>query len=314
MKYEKGSFIVVPNSGKLSGLDPQTQCLFMWLCFFANQEGECFPSRATLANKTGMSDNTVDRKVKELIAFGFIEKENRFVNGEAKSNLYHIIIGGVAPHGGHLAPHGGQGVAPHGGRELNPSSLTQSNEDVLHSQNPPLVVSQEEETLYDPAVKQTYKSKAKIMRQMGHSFTPRAVSPKQQKMQDVFFGVINHFKQAGYTMHGMQFFKVQDARREKAVRMLATRAFDTLGSISECKALIDWWFEGEGEWAQYEPENCFSSKTMERFINRAKIEEAKREPIQVVGALKFYTKDEVEKAEKEGIIKWDARANKWLLR
>jgi len=52
------------------------------------------------------------------------EKEN-------KTNLYEVIIGGVAAENGHLAENSGEGVAAVIGSELNPLSLTQSTEDVI---------------------------------------------------------------------------------------------------------------------------------------------------------------------------------------
>lgn len=48
MKYEKGTFITVPNIQRLQELPPAAQALFMWLCAYADKDGRCYPSRAAL--------------------------------------------------------------------------------------------------------------------------------------------------------------------------------------------------------------------------------------------------------------------------
>lgn len=95
MKYERGTFIVVPNREALAGLPPHVQAVFLWLCFFANQDGECFPSRATLSAKAGVSLRTVDSSLKVLEQKAFIEKKNRKDGNEKISNLYTVLVGGV---------------------------------------------------------------------------------------------------------------------------------------------------------------------------------------------------------------------------
>jgi hypothetical protein len=92
MKYEKGSFITVPTSSILGiGIGPQA--LYMWLCSFANNDGECFPSRATLANRMGCSERAVDGYMQELIDIALVVKEQRFSNNKQVTNTYHLPIG-----------------------------------------------------------------------------------------------------------------------------------------------------------------------------------------------------------------------------
>ncbi len=97
MRYSKGSFITVPNKEALRGMKPATQCLFMWLCQYANTTGKCFPSKKTLATDTGMSESAVLRSMKELEDARLVIKENRTDKKKGnKSNLYHILIWGVS--------------------------------------------------------------------------------------------------------------------------------------------------------------------------------------------------------------------------
>jgi DNA-binding transcriptional ArsR family regulator len=93
MKYEKGSFITVPNSKTLKGADPQAQCLFMWICHHANQSGECFPSRKLLSDETGMSVPSVQRATARLEELGIIRKTTRKEGGRNMTNIYEILIG-----------------------------------------------------------------------------------------------------------------------------------------------------------------------------------------------------------------------------
>lgn len=130
MKYKKGSFITVPNTEELKGLHPTAQCLFMWLCYHANQNGECFPSRKRLSILCRVSVDMVDKMLKILIGSKIVIKEKRKKNEKQnKTNLYHIIIGGVADTNGYLADTNGEGVADRNGSELNSSFLTKSTEE-----------------------------------------------------------------------------------------------------------------------------------------------------------------------------------------
>lgn len=92
MKYVKGDFILVPNKSVLTELSATAQTLFLWLCGYADDDGICFPSRATLANNLSCSSRTVDVYIKELVDKGVIKKVNRVSGNEKQSNLYQILI------------------------------------------------------------------------------------------------------------------------------------------------------------------------------------------------------------------------------
>lgn len=129
MKYDKGSFITVPTSSIL-GIGVGPQALYMWLCSYANKDGECFPSRGTLANDIGCSERALDGYLEELISLGLVVKEQRFSNNKQVSNNYYLPLGvakyarGVAE----SAPTPSQNLRT----ELNPV-LTQSTEPVANA-------------------------------------------------------------------------------------------------------------------------------------------------------------------------------------
>jgi len=101
MKYSQGSFIVVPSRSSLRGLDATAQCLYMWLCSYANETGECFPSRAKLAEDCGCSIRTIDASLEILIKKGLVIKEHRFLENKKQTNLYTVVVEGV---GAEFAP------------------------------------------------------------------------------------------------------------------------------------------------------------------------------------------------------------------
>lgn len=97
--------------------------------------------------------------------------------------------------------------------------------------------------------------------------TPREQTKKQKATIDAFKTGIDYFKKVGYDQHGMLFMEVKSDKRNAIVRKLIKAAYDSIGDLN---GLIDWWFGGIGEWADYEPEQCFSLKTIEKFKNKNK--------------------------------------------
>jgi hypothetical protein len=98
--------------------------------------------------------------------------------------------------------------------------------------------------------------------------TPRKSTEKQKAFMAAAKSGIEYFKAQGQEQHGMQFLEYTNDKRNAIVLKLVMNAYEKIGDLKE---LIDWWFEGEGEWADYEPEQCFSIKTIERFKNKDKI-------------------------------------------
>ncbi len=92
MRYEKGNFITVPNKSELKKLDAHSQVLFMWLCSFTDEKGQCYPSVNRLAECCGLSRKTIIDRVKILIDKGFLTKTYRYSDKSQKSNLYQIHL------------------------------------------------------------------------------------------------------------------------------------------------------------------------------------------------------------------------------
>ena len=100
MKYKKGTFLVIPNRNELEGKPCEMQTLYFWLCSYANDEGSCFPSRATLAKSCNFSSlRTVDKYIDMLVELGFIGKTKRKRKGGKSyiSNLYQVRVLNAPP-------------------------------------------------------------------------------------------------------------------------------------------------------------------------------------------------------------------------
>lgn len=94
MKYKPGTFILVPNILLLAGKPSEMQVIYMWLCTYADKEGKCFPSRATLARQSGCGIRTVDKYLEKLVEEDFILKEiRRSSTGKQNlSNTYTLLL------------------------------------------------------------------------------------------------------------------------------------------------------------------------------------------------------------------------------
>ncbi len=92
MKYEKGSFLVVPNKERMKGKHPLLQAVYIRVCSFANDEGICFPSYQKIWECAWCDRRTVIRKVKELLEMGVLKKTKRRKNEKQTSNEYQIMI------------------------------------------------------------------------------------------------------------------------------------------------------------------------------------------------------------------------------
>lgn len=91
-KYKKGDFITVPNKSQLEGLKPQVQTVFMYICSYSNEKGQCFPAIATIAEQAGISYSTASRAISNLEDLGFLKKVHQTYNGRQTSNLYQVMI------------------------------------------------------------------------------------------------------------------------------------------------------------------------------------------------------------------------------
>lgn len=121
VRSQMGPFAIVPT-WVIGGVSPLALKVYCALATFADGNGTCFPSRAKIGERAGVSPATVKRMVSELKKFGAIERTPRFVDGRQTSNDYLVIQ--VDPAG---VPRETEGGADHdpGGVSTDPAELDQ---------------------------------------------------------------------------------------------------------------------------------------------------------------------------------------------
>lgn len=92
MKYKKGTFITVPNRDVLYGMKGDTQSVYMWICRFTNDDGNCFPSIKKISECSGVSARRVNNCIKELVSAGLMTKKNRKDGDTYISNYYQLEL------------------------------------------------------------------------------------------------------------------------------------------------------------------------------------------------------------------------------
>lgn len=93
-QFKKGEFTVVPNKNSLRGKPGRLQLVHFWLNDYADESGQCFPSRKRLADDCHISVQSVDLSIKELCGLGLLVKETRIrQDGSQAANRYTIMEG-----------------------------------------------------------------------------------------------------------------------------------------------------------------------------------------------------------------------------
>jgi len=72
--------------------DPQMKFVLIALCKHCDDKGVCYPSALRLSNLTGLSQRTVQRKLKKLEQIELIKVKRQFGKGHKSSNIYHVTV------------------------------------------------------------------------------------------------------------------------------------------------------------------------------------------------------------------------------
>jgi DNA-binding transcriptional MocR family regulator len=103
----------------LTAGDSSRKLVLLALADFADAAGQCFPSLSALVKRTELSRATVQRKLSELRAAGFIASEERLrQDGSRSSNGYVLHIGYTQ----HEAPRAQDEAGPASSYEAPPAS------------------------------------------------------------------------------------------------------------------------------------------------------------------------------------------------
>lgn len=97
---DTGGWSLVPNwVMRAPGLGPHAKLLYPLLWSHgAGPAGDASPSRKTLASELGVSVDTVDRAVRELVGFGALVVERRRDAAGQGTNVYRLLhVPGPSP-------------------------------------------------------------------------------------------------------------------------------------------------------------------------------------------------------------------------
>ena len=72
--------------------DPQMKFVLIALCKHCDEKGVCYPSALRLSNLTGLSQRTVQRKLKQLEQMQLIKVKRQFGKGHRSSNIYYVTV------------------------------------------------------------------------------------------------------------------------------------------------------------------------------------------------------------------------------
>ena len=90
-------FAIVPEWVLYSDVSPTAKCCYAVLQRYANNDGLCFPSRKTIADKLAVSVRSIDRSLDELERINAVRIRRRMnPDGSFTSNLYEVLS--VNPH------------------------------------------------------------------------------------------------------------------------------------------------------------------------------------------------------------------------
>ena len=78
--------------------------------------------------------------------------------------------------------------------------------------------------------------------------------------------LMDYFRDQVMAEHHLSYLNRSEDRNPKIKKQVES-AYSRLGE--ETKEFIDWWVAGGGEWANYEPEACFTPRVYREYENRA---------------------------------------------
>lgn len=165
---------------------------------------------------------------------------------------------------------------------LKDNNKALSNKFSSTNNTPPIKGEAPPELTYDDNIEQTYKTKNKIFEQKGLQIAKYKIKTVKQRQTFDGLRLIDHFKNKGKEKGltfmeeitlgtidgGFETQKVKDLNtRNQKLRMILIEAVKKLG-YDKCIEMVDWYFNGNGEYSGYSPEGLFNSVTIEKFNNK----------------------------------------------
>lgn len=81
----------IMNIGFASNLKPTAKLIYLSIADFANDNGECFPSKSKLAEKASVSMSTIKYYLRSFEILGIVKTEQLYRNNGSKSSLLYKL-------------------------------------------------------------------------------------------------------------------------------------------------------------------------------------------------------------------------------
>jgi hypothetical protein len=92
----------------------------------------------------------------------------------------------------------------------------------------------------------------------------RERTPKQKAVLPILL-LMDYFRDEAKRLHNLSYLHRESLRNAK-IRKQIDSAYATFQE--ETRLFVDWWLNGGGAWANYEPEQCFMNKSYSAYENR----------------------------------------------
>lgn len=91
---DQSGYAIIPRWLLYStAVSPHAKLTYVTIQSHVNAHATAWPTRATIAEESGMSDSTVKRAIRELEDLGVIEvRRRKLPNGRQTSNVYRVLI------------------------------------------------------------------------------------------------------------------------------------------------------------------------------------------------------------------------------
>jgi phage replication O-like protein O len=120
--------------------------------------------------------------------------------------------------------------------------------------------------IYTKNFKTTYKTKDKIFKQLGIQYKPNKKTSAQEKAITAML-VLDYYRDRVMELHRASYLTRPEDKNKTMIKKVID-CLDRFETKEKCKELVDWFLDGYGEWAKYEPTACFMSKTYQSFENK----------------------------------------------
>ena len=231
----------------------------------------------------GIGDRkTILNGLKELEEYGLLERK-RLGNGRVEYHITYEPKVLKTDYGSEEPKSENATVAfRHGGKNglISNKEFITNKESLTNKEVSPEIEPEYEEI--EDRIPTTSPTRKFLNQRREESGRPPIQPRKMTTNQEINFNVLKlltHYRERVQEEHReLHILEKRDDSRNKKIAKLLRSCYEFFSFDDEkIKEMIEWWIEGNGEWCNYRPENCFMTTTCEDFMNREQKEANKKE-------------------------------------